>query len=216
MRTNQDCVKGGRLADSFVSWPPVVQYGAWCLVAAPKMMMMMMMITRKLEWLIAMFTYVPELYVLRAYQPMFTRVKLRSRIITSTSIVYMNSSPTFIAADYQDQCQHSVTHTCSSLTPRFSNLYSSVVNVFFARITFIILRIIYDPKTHYVSLEYGRILSVQRHSASPAMNLVLASVRQYTPLCCNYTYTGRKEKMQNHSLNTTLSVCKLATCFGYI
>jgi hypothetical protein len=34
--------------------------------------------------------------------------------------------------------------------------------------------------------------------------------------CFNYTYIRREEKRQNHSLNTTLSVCKPATCFGYI
>jgi hypothetical protein len=31
-----------------------------------------------------------------------------------------------------------------------------------------------------------------------------------------YTYMSGKEKMQDHSLNTTLSVCKPATCFGYL
>jgi hypothetical protein len=30
------------------------------------------------------------------------------------------------------------------------------------------------------------------------------------------TYTSRKERMQNHCLNTALSVCKPVTCFGYI
>jgi len=35
-------------------------------------------------------------------------------------------------------------------------------------------------------------------------------------LCFNYTYVRRKVKMQNHSLNTTLSVCKRAVCYGYI
>jgi len=30
------------------------------------------------------------------------------------------------------------------------------------------------------------------------------------------TYIRREEKMQNHSSNTTLSVCKPATCFGCI
>ena len=31
----------------------------------------------------------------------------------------------------------------------------------------------------------------------------------------SYTFKSRKEKVQNHRLNTTLSVCKPVTCFGY-
>ena len=42
-----------------------------------------------------MFTNGPALYGLQAYQPMFTRVKLRRQIITS--IIYMNRNTTFIA-----------------------------------------------------------------------------------------------------------------------
>jgi len=89
--------------------------------------------TRKSKWLIAIFTCGPELCGLQAYQPLFTRLKLRRQIIIS--IIYMNRSNTFIAVDCQDQCQYSVIHTCSSLTTRFSNLYSSIVNVFLVGIT---------------------------------------------------------------------------------
>jgi hypothetical protein len=45
---------------------------------------------------------------------------------------------------------------------------------------------------------------------------VLFFETRHPPLCFTYTCIRRKEKMQNPSLNRTLSLCKPATCFGYI
>ena len=41
-------------------------------------------------------------------------------------------------------------------------------------------------------------------------------VNKKSQLCFNYTWIRVKENIQTHSPKTKLSVCKTATCFGYI
>jgi hypothetical protein len=84
------------------------------------------------------------------------------------------------------------------------------------------------PPFHCMKIHFNVVLP-----STPTFSKWSLSLRSYhhSPVCTapvpyachmpcpshpSYTYKSRKEKMQIHSLNTTLSVCKPATCFGHV